>query len=368
MKKTIGLIVALSMTAAAADPLRDLADKRGLSIGAAVGSAFWGADERYRETLGREFNILVAENAMKFDQVEPKRGEFRWTQADELLAYAESRHMAVRGHCLVWHQQAGWLETAAGMGRAEMLDILKAHIEAVAGRYRGRIREWDVVNEAVADDGAGLRPSFWRQRIGDDFIDSAFAWAHRADTAALLFYNDYGAEGGGAKSERIFSLVKGLKERGIPIHGVGFQSHFESGRGFSTLAIDANMKRLAGLGLKVAITELDFRVKLPADSAALALQALNYRALLKTCLDNPNCKTFVTWGFTDAHSWVPGFFPGQGAALPFDAEYRPKAAYGEMAEALGAGIGIRPVSRSGSRKRGGKSWDWLGRVAFMHLR
>lgn len=362
----IGTALALAPAARGAETLGSLAAKRGIKVGAAVGGAFWGSDARYKETLQREFNMLVAENAMKFDQVEPSRGKFRWTQADDLADYAAAHGIALRGHCLVWHQQAGWLEAATGLSRADMLEILKTHIDSTAGRYRGKVVEWDVVNEAVADDGAGLRNSFWLQRIGPDFLDSAFAWAHRADPQALLFYNDYGAEGSGAKSERVYALVKGMKERGIPIHGVGMQCHFESGRAFSTTAIAANMKRIAALGLKISITELDFRVKLPADSAALSVQKDNYAQLLRTCLAEPGCGSFLTWGFTDAHSWVPGFFAGQGAALPFDAAYAPKPAYAGMALALAETSGLRRAA-AGGRPYGNRSVtlrirDWLGRM------
>ncbi len=230
-----------------------------------------------------------------------------------------------------------------------MLAILKNHIDSTLSRYRGKILEWDVVNEAV-DDASGMRKTFWLDRIGEDYLDSAFTWAHRADPAAYLFYNDYSGEGMGGKSDRIYALVKGMKDRGVPIHGVGLQCHLASAAGFAMGDIDRNIKRLGALGLRVAITELDFRIKLPADSAGRAVQKDNYYRLLKTCLANANCKTFLTWGFTDASSWVPGFFPGMGDALPFDAAYKPKPAYEGMRQALAEGVSLyrtdrRPASR-----------------------
>ncbi|MDB5106461.1 MAG: glycoside hydrolase family 10 [Fibrobacteres bacterium] len=331
---------ASARSVSAQETLGSLARKRGVYVGAAVGGAFWGGDARYRETLKREFNIMVAENAMKFDQVEPKRNQFSWKQADDLAAFAQANGMALRGHNLVWHQSSGWIEAATGMERADMLTALKTHIDSVVGRYRGRILEWDVVNEAV-DDNAGLRNTFWRQRIGDDYLDSAFTWAHKADPAALLFYNDYSGEGMGGKSDRIYALMKGMKDRGVPIHGVGLQCHFAASKSFSATDIDKNMKRLGALGLRVSITELDFRVTLPADSAGLAIQRDNYALLLNACLANPNCKSFLTWGFTDAYSWVPGFFPGTGDALPFDKDYKPKPAYDGMKRVLADVTAIR---------------------------
>ena len=331
---------ASSPNAPSPETLSTLAKKKGIYIGAAVGSPFWGTDPRYKETLAREYNIIVPENAMKFDQLETKRNTFNYKNADDLAAFAAANGMALRGHNLVWHQASGWLEAATTLGRDEMLAILKNHIDNVVGHYKGKILEWDVVNEAL-DDNAGLRNTFWRQRVGDDYLDSAYAWAHRADPAALLFYNDYSGEGMGGKADRVYALVKGLQDRGIPIHGVGLQCHFESGKSFSASDIDKNIKRLGALGLRVSITELDFRMQLPADSAARAVQKANYALLLKTCLDNSNCKSFLTWGFTDASSWVPDFFAGWGDALPFDKDYTPKPAYDGLKETLLQALPIR---------------------------
>lgn len=319
--------------AVAQETLRALAAKRGISIGAAVGGAFTGGDARYRATLKKEFNILVAEYQMKWDQLEPQPGTFVWTKADELAAFAKENGAALRGHTFVWHQSSKWIEDG-NFNREEMLSHLRRHIQAVAGRYKGQVREWDVVNEAIDDGSAVFRDTFWRKRIGDDYIDSAFHIAHRADPGARLYYNDYGAEDMGTKANKVYNLVKGMVERKIPIHGVGMQCHFSADQWPTPENIGRNLKRLADLGLDVAITELDFRVSLPATEASLAKQKASYATLLGVCLANPNCKSFLTWGFTDAHSWIPGFFPGMGAALPFDSEYRAKPAYYGIQQAL----------------------------------
>jgi endo-1,4-beta-xylanase len=319
----------------AQETLRSLAAKRGVYIGTAVGSPFYasGSDPKYIGTLKAEFNILVAENEMKFDQIEPNQGQFAWTKADALMDFAAQNQMAVRGHNLVWYQQSGWLGTS-GLGRNEMLMAINNHANKIMSRYKGRILEWDVVNEAIDDGGLILRDTFHKNSIGDDYIDSAFWFARRADPQALLFYNDYGGEGLGGKADKIFDLVKGLKQRGIPIDGVGFQAHFENKNWPKVSDIDKNIKRLAALGLMVSFTEVDFRIPLPADSSQLELQKTNYRSLLGVCLANSNCKSFVTWGFTDAFSWVPGFFTGFGASLPYDAQYQKKPAYAGLQEAL----------------------------------
>ena len=204
--------VCIMPLAAQNESLRQLAERHGRYIGAAVGGPFWNDEQQYIETLKREFNVLVAENNMKFQATEPQRGQFRWSNADRLADFAGANGMRLRGHCLLWHQALpGWV-SGGSFGRGEMLDIMRTHIDSVAGRYRGRVWQWDVVNEAI-DDGSGfLRNTVWRERIGDDYLDSAFTFARRADPEALLFYNEYGAEGLGAKSDKVYDLVRGMLE------------------------------------------------------------------------------------------------------------------------------------------------------------
>jgi len=338
--------------------LRALATSRGIHMGAAVKSGTRTA--QYDTVLAREYNTVVAENDMKFGNIEPTQNNFIWTAADNLANFTQAHAMSMRGHNFVWHQQGGYAATYNGT-RAQMLAILKNHILTVGGRYAGRIYEWDVVNEAIDDATNGLRTSFWQQRIGNDYIDSAFKWARQADPNAWLVYNDYSAEGSGAKSNAVYNLVSGLQSRGIPINGVGLQCHF-SLNGFDTAALSTNMKRIAALGLNISITELDIRIPTPATTAQLDAQKQNYKAMLAVCLSNPNCKTFMTWGFTDASSWVPGFYPGYGAALPFDANYQPKPAYTGMIEALTAATPLSPVQGRNRLLERSRPFDLLGRA------
>jgi len=316
-----------------AQTLRQLADRHGIFYGAAVGSAFWGADSQYKETIKRECNIIVAENVMKFALIEPRQNQFNWTRADDLVAFALKNNMKIRGHNLVWHSQSEWASKVNG-SRDEMIAIMRNHILAVAGRYRGKIYEWDVVNEAIDDGNGFLRDTFWKQRIGEDYIDLAFRFAHEADPEALLVYNDYSGEDMGAKSDKIYKLVSGMKQRGIPIHVVGLQCHFTFGKLPNAGDIDKNIKRLAALGLQVSITELDIRMQMPADSAKLDEQGKEYQALMTVFLNNPACKSFLTWGITDKYSWIPQFFKGYGAGLPIDENYKAKPAYEGMKTAL----------------------------------
>ncbi|HEV2667638.1 MAG TPA: endo-1,4-beta-xylanase, partial [Blastocatellia bacterium] len=333
------LLLPLSLTIVTeAQTLRGAADARGLHIGAAVNMSPFRNESIYTQTLGREFNMLVAENAMKFDAMHPAQNTYNFTDADLLVAYAEANNMAVRGHTLVWHSQLpGWL-TGGNFTRDQVIAIMRDHIMTVMGRYRGRILAWDVVNEAVSDNNGQLRTdSFWHQRIGPEYIAMAFQFAREADPNAILYYNDYSAEGAGAKSDAVFNLVSGLLNQGVPIDGVGWQMHqinpFRIQQAHRT-----NAQRLASLGLEVSITEMDVRISLPTTAQELNEQALAYRDVVEFCLSQPNVKTLVTWGFTDKYSWIPGFFSGFGDALIFDMNYQPKPAYSAMLSALVGGM------------------------------
>jgi endo-1,4-beta-xylanase len=307
--------------------LRTYATRRNLSFGAAIdrGFRYAGTDgTNFKNTFTRQFNMLVAENDMKHDRIHPARDTYRFAPADSLVAFAEQNGMKVRGHTLVFHNQnASWL-TSGTWTKEQARQLLIDHITNVVAHYRGRIMEWDVVNEMLGDNGA-LRPGFYLNTIGPEYIELAFRTARAADPSVGLYYNDYNIEGVSAKSDSAYKLVKDLVDRGVPITGVGFESHFIAGQ--LPANIDANMQRFAALGLKVHITELDIRVPVPSSSAALQTQAQNYRDYLAACLRFPACDVVVLWGFTDKESWIPSTFPGFGDALIFDSFYQPKPAF-----------------------------------------
>jgi endo-1,4-beta-xylanase len=336
-----------ALPAAAADPLRALARTAGIRFGAAVDVdvEILDKDAAYARLLAREFDLVTPENALKFSVVQPERGRFDFTQADALVAFAEAHDMQVNGHVLVWHQQLpDWL-TQGHFGRDELKAILREHIRTLVARYRGRVASWDVAAEAVAEDGR-LRETFWSRGIGPDYLDLAFRWAHEADPQARLRYNDYGGEGAGAKSDGIYDLMIALRRKGTPIHGVGLQMHLSLQDAPPAREVRINMKRLAALGLETPITEMDVMLPLPASRAALKKQAALYRDMLQACLAVPQCRSFSTWGVTDRHSWIPEFFPGQGAALLFDADYQPKPAAGSLGRLLRT---TASTGRKGSR-------------------
>lgn len=320
-------------------PLRTYADQLGKSIGVAAASYRYDLSNDYAAAtaaVGREFNIIVGENEMKFDATEPSRNNFNYGGADAVMWCASRNMQEVRGHTLAWHSQVpAWVSSdgkknSNGFTRDELLAILKNHIYNVVGKYKGKIREWDVVNEVLDDDqsivrttpGAyKLRPSIWATYIGEEFIDSAFVWAHQADPSAKLYINDYGVEFmGSSKAEAYFNLVKRLQASNLPIDGCGLQCHLTTGQ-LDTLKLENNIKRYAPLGLNCIITELDISLANPSATDALEIQAKEFAAITRVFLRNDNCPTLMFWGISDNHSWR------QNQPLLYDANCNAKPAY-----------------------------------------
>jgi endo-1,4-beta-xylanase len=324
------LLFTASAAHAADTPLRDLAAAKGKVVGTAVtGSKLTGT---YGDIAGAQFSSLTPGNAMKWGSVEPTQGSFNWSEADQIVAFAQAHNQQVRGHTLVWHSQnPSWL-TNGTWTSAQLSTLLQNHISTEVGRYKGEITAWDVVNEPFNEDGT-YRSTLWYNGLGANYIAQALTWAHAADPAAKLYINDYNVEGVDAKSTALYNLVKSLKAAGVPIDGVGLQAHLILGQVPATL--QQNIQRFADLGVDVAITELDVRMALPADSTKLAQQKADFTSVMAACVAVTRCVNVTVWGFTDSDSWVDSTFPGYGAATPYDANYAPKPAYYGIAEALG---------------------------------
>lgn len=326
--------------------LRDLAQPLGLLVGAAVDPSLL-ANPNYAQALGREYSLIVPENAMKFAETEPAPHQFNFCQADQLVAFAQANGMKVRGHNLVWQQDLpAWL-TNGNYSSSETASILQEHITTVVGHYKGQLIDWDVVNEGLAySPPFGPQPSYWLTQLGNGYIDTAFQWAHAADPSAQLFYNDTGGEALGAKADAVYSLVAGMLARGVPINGVGLEMHLDLANAPDPESISANIERLGALGLKVHISEMDVSVPLPATAAELDAQASIYQGILSACLENSNCTAFLTWGVSDAHWYLP--FSGEGAPGLLDAQFQPKPAYTSVENVLRSANGvIRPVIAPG---------------------
>jgi endo-1,4-beta-xylanase len=272
---------------------------------------------------------------MKWESVEPQQGVTDFSQGDALVRFARANHQAVRGHTLVWHSQLPTWLTSGTFTPEQLRDILRRHIFEEAGHFRGRIYAWDVVNEALNEDGT-LRPTIWLNALGPGYIADAFRWAHEADPHAKLYYNDYNLESIGPKSDAALALVNQLRAQHVPIDGVGFQGHLGIQYPYPDTFGD-NLARFAAAGVDVAITEADVRMVLPVTPEKLATQATYFGDMMRSCVAVRRCVSFTLWGFTDKYSWVPGFFTGEGAATPLDEQFQPKPAYFALRDALAKG-------------------------------
>lgn len=336
------------------DSLRSYASPINLRIGVAVNPEVL-ADEELADIAADEFSSLTAENEMKWETVEPERGTYDWSGADEVVDFARAHGQKVRGHTLLWHNQnPAWLTEGVEDGSIddrELREILKKHITDEVRHFRGRIYQWDVANEFFTDTNPSrLNPdNFWVSHLGPGVIADAFRWAHAADPKARLFYNDYniaGEDGHNAKADAVHAFVKSLKKQGVPIHGVGNQGHLDTQYGFSGERFRADLQRYADLGLEVAVTEADVRTfvdspetQVPTDDLALFAHSYEFSQMLQACLDVRACTSFTVWGIDDPHSWVPGWFEGQGYALLWDVNRQPKDAYTALKQDLRLALG-----------------------------
>jgi len=339
------LLLVISPGVICAQTLREAAARRHLLVGAAVNPSLFG-DATYATTVAREFNMVEAENVMKWGTIRPVQDKFNFSPGDEVVAFGLAYKMKVRGHCLLWSEyNPAWLSQGSFTPK-QLSTLLQKHITTVMRHYSGKVFAWDVVNEAFLANG-NIEPSIWYDSPGiglagkrTAYIEQAFRWARAADPTALLFYNDYDTEGLNPKSDAVYAMVKDFKKRGVPIDGVGIQAHIMDLDIKEISSLADNLARLTKLGLQVHITEMD--VALPIDAAGGLLdqgtskqQADIYRLVARACLQQRGCTAFQTWGFTDKYSWIPDYTKGaKGRALLFDENYLPKAAYNALLEEL----------------------------------
>ena len=340
-------------------PLKD-AYKGTFLIGTILSNAALQGSDAPDVTIAQtQFSAMTAENAMKPDAVQPTEGKFTFDAADRLVALAEKSGATPIGHCLVWHSQTPrWFfdgPDGKPAGRELALARMRKHIATVVGRYKGRVKQWDVVNEAINDGQGVLRPSPWQKAIGDDYIAEAFRAAHAADPDALLVYNDYNIELG-YKRPKALQLLKSLLDQKVPINAVGVQCHWRMDNP-DFAEVEESIKAFGALGLKVMITELDMGVlptkyqgadinvreqmtpeqqavmnpytnSLPEEVAEK--QAARYRQAFEMFLRHKNVIGRVTlWGVQDGNSWLNDF-PIRGRTeypLLFDRNHQPKPAF-----------------------------------------
>ena len=314
-------------------PLRALGARTGRRIGAAVQSGYLANEPDYVATLVRELDAMTAEFEALWTVLHPAPAVYAFDALDAIADFAAAHGMLLRAHHLVWDLY--YPDYLNALSPEELRIELEDHIRTVAGRYRGRIATWVVVNEAVNYFSAGLKPSIWLDKLGPDYIADAFRIAHEADPDAELFYNDVFAENVGPKSDFIYAMVQDLIAQGVPIHGVGFQMHHFFG-GPAPATLRQNLQRFVDLGLRVQLTEIDVLTgSFPGELAdRLREQATVYHDIVAVCVAVAGCDAMTFWGFTDKHSWIDTFFAPNLYPLPFDTAYRPKPAYLGVRDAL----------------------------------
>jgi endo-1,4-beta-xylanase len=332
--------------------LKDLMPK-GMAIGVAINQRqFEGTDTVAVDLITKQFDQISPENVLKFQSTQPAADRYTFDAADRYVQFGVDRHMQVVGHNLVWHKQTGaWVFQGSDSKPADrdtLLARMRDHIHTVVGRYKGRIHGWDVVNEAIDEDGS-MRKSPWQIGIGDDYVAKAFEFAHEADPDAELYYNDFNLEKA-AKRAGVIKLVKDLQARNLRIDGIGNQAHWRLDT--PTVAeIDETLGDLRATGLKVMYSELDinllpnttpdadptvanpYAAGLP-DAVQLQLQlARRYADVFGVFVKHPNVVTRVTfWGLSDADSWLNRGrmnFP-----LLWDRQRRPKPAFDAVVNVL----------------------------------
>jgi endo-1,4-beta-xylanase len=327
-----------------------------------IGTAFSTSrfnDSIYIATVKKHFNSLTAENAMKWEKIHPEQGKYFFSDADSFISFAEQNNMYIVGHVLIWHQQTPeWVhqdKNGKPVSRDTLLNRMHEHIQTIVGRYKGKVDCWDVVNEAVDDDGT-IRKNFWYNIIGEDYVEKAFQYAHEADPDALLIYNDYSLPTP-VKRDGVVKLIRNLQAKGIKVDGVGEQGHYHLD--YPDLKdLDSSISAFSALGIKMMITELDVNV-LPfptkqfgadislnfelqkefnpyvnglPDSMQFVL-ANRYADFFKIFIRHKeNIDRVTFWGINDGQSWL-NYWPIQGRTnypLLFDRNYQPKKAFWEL--------------------------------------
>ncbi|GKT47735.1 endo-1,4-beta-xylanase 5 [Colletotrichum spaethianum] len=325
------------VAAASGQGLHELAVNSGklLFFGTATDTNLFN-DAAYMDILNRrgEFGLVVPENSEKWEATEPTEGRFQFNNADMVLGLAQGNQQMFRCHALTWHSQLPQFVSSGTWTPETLTAVIETHIANVVGHFKGACYSWDVVNEALADDGS-LRKSVFSRVLGEDFIPISFRAAAAADPDTKLYYNDFSIEFNSKKTDGAVRIAQDLLVAGVRIDGVGLQSHFEVGKTPSRSVLSNVLSRFTDMGLEVALTELDIRhSKVPADNNALQQQAKDYASVVQTCVENAKCVGIVAWEFTDKYSWIPKTFPGTGDACLFDMNMQPKPAYAAVAEVL----------------------------------
>lgn len=310
---------------------------RKIQVGTAVSANPLFTDARYQNIAMSQFDLITLESSLKAQFVHPAPNKYSFTDADNIIDMAEANSLAVHGHTLVFSKSnPSWMTDAP---EADLEKIMAEHVASVVGHFKGRIASWDVVNEPLSekdDDyvngNLGLRQNFWIKAMGESYIDKAFVASKSTDPTAKLYINDYGIEHNGKRWDALVALLQRLKARGVPVDGVGFESHvYKTTDKIDLEVLRSHIKDLSAMGLSVRISEIDVTGTDPQ------FQSDQYSSVLSICVSEPNCTSFTTWGISDlfGSTTVSDRYPLLlGTSLLWDKDMKPKPVYSALQDVL----------------------------------
>ena len=321
----------LTLTSCGKKTIASAAAKSGVDFGFAA-SVTDLLDANTQKIIEGQAKILVAENCMKTSQLRPNKTFWNWSDPENLVKFAAQHKIVAKWHTLFWHEMnPPFINQMKTKEEAEAL--MDEHITTVMQKFKGRIRDYDVVNEMFNEDGS-LRDTVWLRTLGPGYLERAIRKAHEVDPDAHLFLNEYNNEAAGyAKADAMYNLVKDFVDRGVPIYGVGMQLHLAADLPYDEDAIRQNIRRYADLGIKICFSEVDVRMPLARADDYAQTQIDIWRSLMKLAVEEPNVESFIVWGISDKNSWIPAWKPGYGDALLFDKKFQPKPVYYELLKA-----------------------------------
>lgn len=325
-------------------PLKALAAQHDIELGNFAILSYLD-DRQYRSILTSQFDLALIDNTPNWyftdGGLRPTPTTYNFAGMDKVVAFAEANHMGMQAHHLVWGEEKwlpDWLKDG-NYSSAQLMQLMHDHIATVTGRYKGKIGEWSVVNEAFTRGQHlyGLH-DWWADHTGGDaYIDQAFIWAHQADPQTKLILNDFDNEHFNQVSNAMYQYIKDAKARGVPIDGIGMQMHIDGTHPPDKTEVIQNMQRFGALGVGVYVTEFDVNMSdVPASNAARdQIEANIYYDMMRACIESKVCHSFGVLGITDKETWY-NYLPTTKNArpLPFTASYQPKPAFYSLRTAL----------------------------------
>ncbi|KIN03654.1 carbohydrate-binding module family 1 protein [Oidiodendron maius Zn] len=374
MRIATSLLSAAALVPLVYGQLNTLAKAKGLKYFGSATDNSELSDTTYVDILKNTSNFgqITPGNTQKWMYVEPSEGTFDFTQGDVITSFAEGNGQMLRCHNLVWYNELPSWVTSGTWTNATLISALKTHIQGEVTHYKGQCYCWDVVNEALNDDGTWRSDVFYNT-IGTEYVPIAFETAALYDPNVKLYYNDYNIEYSGAKATAAQNIVKSLQARGIKIDGVGLQGHFIVGETPTLSAQTSNLESFTALGVEVAYTEVDIRfTSLPPSTSGYTQQATDYVNTVSACLATTDCVGITLWDFTDKYSWIPSTFSGQGDACLWNADFSTKPAYTSVISLLGGaaatstGTATSSSASSTSTSTGGTlpKWSQCGGIGW----